>query len=598
MKLKLLLVALMSACCFGASAKIVLKKSVENNMKWESAYVVCQGDTVTYSYVDDTTDKLADNDSLGFLFDDKVIYGNTFSFIVTAQPGETTGLQLLNFAELYEDPNLGLIDDRYDTLVVALRGDVKETWVSTNDNLYIHDDKSFQLINPSGEIIERRNYPENTNNGLRINGPNNILRIFDGKELREYILKTGIDLRLAKDTICEDEDAVFELMLEAEANNGYIRIFDIEEKSFEFNATNSATAISKFPLGENNVRVEVAVYPSTPDFVQKEYREYEFVVNIKQCNQDCNLPELPEVKLAINKDTFCYGEPLYFEVKDWWNISQTDTTVRYKLYLGNDSSGIEAFEYDSISYWDAAPEFSKIKVVRTNGCGRVSTDSINITVIPWLPEIELNVSQNELCIGDTVELVMQNWDEYKKLEKEYNATIRFTLYNGDEYIDDAFRFENTIKVIAKENKYPHPYVVGYLERGGLLCNEVAGFAEYDVKDCNQECIKDTVHIKPVSFDIVQNGVCDFSLVYTLKDSEGCSTYYYIDLDMEDCNGDDTQGIDLVVQNNYVYFNEDTKVSIFSVDGRKVFDGKCDSIKLESGIYIVTTANAYRKVIIK
>lgn len=711
MKLRLLLISLASLLCLGTSAKIVVKKSVEHNLRYQGAYVVFEKDSVTYSYVDDETGNFVS------LMDASGDTGFDIGFYVNHSNGESEFVHENPFSFFPSDgdrvgyADLDLVDGKYttndyssltDSFKIAKRGDWQTVWVSETEPLYLQNIQYFQLTEGYNNVIAENTGDDNYN-ALDVKD-GQYLYVLDGETLNTYRLTSGLQFSLQNDTICLGNDA--KITIHTDCQDFYCDV-NISNSSNYYSLMFKDTSIINIPFSEEGLyyaNVYVGTYTTTKHFVQKGSYVFNREIYVKDCMPKCKDPYYP-VHLSADKWEACVGDSVLIRLNNWWNVKYdteaSNTIINYTFYdLNNTDSISNAFKNDSTIYIKLkTPGRHLYEVRRTDICGNTSSDTISIMVTDCetgcsSPELSENVrllinsssADDTICHRDISIVTIENWD---RIQKESNGNVNYTLeiqpdgrkidlvdgYWSDTFgpglhnfkvtrtdacgrvsIDSIFRLVRPelprLDVSASSNKvcegedilftinnwrevenissYAY-YYVKELESGKIFyfnndtcrvkttdLHSVFGTYRLDVyrnsycgndfyefaieaENCPKECPKDTVHIKPLSFDIVKNGTCDFSLVYTLKDKDGCDLYYAIDLDMENCNNNEDEGdgvINLTVDGNYVYFDEETKVSIFSIDGRKVFDGKFKSVKLDSGIYIITTANAYRKVIIK
>lgn len=599
MKLRLLLSFVFSLLFMGAHAEFA-RRSFDNNMRYRGAYVVDYDESLTYTLYTDDGVMLSGADVYGLT--DGLYNANPFTISLT----DCFEFEMEKENFYWDNPkydiffafSAGFIND---TFKVVSHKREYESWVAEDGDIWLYTN-CFRLTNQEGEIISE-NY---TYGPIYVQGDHNILQCFDGDTMNIHHLSTAYDFRMiSPDTLRYGQDfslfgrvngpngdygyTSLDLDMQCEGESSYYNpIMNIDYGNGDINGKDFILPATNFALGKNHLRANLYTVVETKDFVQKGHLEIlDTVIYV-----ECGLPELPPLKMLVDKDTLCYNDRVVLTVDNWYDMKYPAHfgQTQYRLYGDKET---DAFVYDSThTLRNFNPGRNRITVVRTDVCQRMSIDTVELTVIPELPQIDIDYTK-DLCMGDTLVMTLNNLDQFRDYEKAYNANIRFDKIDAvSGYKRPVFTKHNTEKMLTSD-----PYFI-FLEVSDDRCQANVQEFELNWQNCDQECVKDTVHIKPVSVDVVQNGVCDFSLVYTLKDSEGCSTYYYVDLNMEDCSGVESGTLDLLVQNNYVYLNEETKVSVFSIDGRKVFDGVCDNIKLPSGIYIFTTANAYRKVIIK
>jgi len=718
MRVRLPLLTLASLFCMGASAKPVVEKSIENNLRWDGAYVVCKGDSVTYRYVDDETGELislrdASFDTgydIGFYVNhengaSEFVHENPYTFFPSE--GDQVGYTDLEFLNgKYVTDDFLTSTDKYK---MATYGGWQNVWVSETEPLYITNSSCYQLIK-DGQVISDNN-SINPSGGLDIKGEYNTLRVFDGTTLRTYSLDTDFALIQNSNTICKGNSAVISIKCGTKEFNGIDAYVSSNENvdipRFDFyditpgNDGITNLYFKELPVGNYSINLSIGTYTHTEDFVQKGFYSFERNIVVKDCEPKCK--ELYPVRLFASQRNVCLGDSVYIGLSRWKDVKldaeQSETYINYTIYRNDNIDGdsiSNAFTNDSTHLIKMNKTGRNIfRVFRTDNCGNIFEDTICINVTdcetgcsePELSEdVRLLINgchcNDTICYREGTVIRIENWD---KIQEESNGNVNYTLeiqpdgikvnltdnYWGDS-LDAGFHYFNVVRTDAcgresrdslflfvrpqlphvqvttaetisegediivridnwKELQNLEPYISYYVSldgrtysfyndtchiksseirpsndgyckftvNGGSYCNYETIEMVVKVEEAEKECPKDTVHIKPISFDIVQNGVCDFSLVYTLKDKDGCELFYAIDLDMDDCSGDDGNGvINLTVDGSYIYFDEETKVSIFSIDGRKMFDGKYKSVKLKSGIYIITTANAYRKVFIK
>lgn len=599
MKQKLLLFSMLSMSCWGISAEVV-QKSFEKNLKWEGAYVICEDESITYTYLKDDGSLLSEPDVAGISNGKATTNPYTISLAdcekiekkVSNEYGETKPYKFYTF-----DNGLTI-----DTFRAAVCTPIEEVWVAEQGDIW-PETHCFQLS--FGDKILADN---NTINGpIYVQGDANTLKFFDGDTLRSYLLLTAFAIVPSYetgDTISQYQDAIFNAMWNgpvSEFGYAYVDVrcenegerFDPDGSWHEGQDVFKAPDIAfKLPVGENHVTITAQTYTTTRDFQQKGWYQFDYTVYVK-----CELPELPQIETILFPDiSVCEGdvfvlaidEPLYTSS----DFSEHYNDYRIKYSIKYDNHTFQLNNEREFELHANEPGRHDLIITRTDACKRVSRDSASINVLPKLPRMILEATP-DVCLGDTVQLHLVNWQDLEMLSE---GRVKYTIFDMNNQVlkENAF-IDGQIFYQVCSNLDDNGFIVRRIDACGWEEEEVI---EFHTDNCEDECPNDTIHIKPLSFDIVQNGVCDFSLVYTLKNAEGCTIHYAIDLNMEDCDGnEDASTIDLTIDGQYVVFNEETKVAIFSIDGRKMYDGKYSNVRLESGIYIITTANAYRKVII-
>lgn len=353
---------------------------------------------------------------------------------------------------------------------------------------------------------------------------------------------------------------------------------DCDRVELQINSTNT-NSVEIYPNGLDNV-----VYLSDNALTFNVNQSFSYVY-IAAKNGECYVDDSVKFssvdsryRIAPEKKHINLCEDAILNLKELLNDPYS--FVSYRVFGGEaDYTGTNNTN-DYVSFSKPGTYHVVVWSTEQNGC--IDSAGSFVTVIPT-PKFQLDANVTGLCLGDTVFIRARGMGEGPD-ENMYEI-----MHNG------VPSYENFYSEIITEPGLKM-YDVRVVNKDGCFTEE---HAEFEFKDCNNQCVDDTVHFKAASVDVIKNGTCDFSLLFTSKTDNGCLKYYFIDLDVEDCNGgNENVSIPLVVNGNTVNFESELSVEIFAADGRKVFGGKCKSVKLDTGLYIVTSNGAYRKVLIK
>ena len=307
---------------------------------------------------------------------------------------------------------------------------------------------------------------------------------------------------------------------------------------------------------------------------------------------DCASPYSAEVKLVAKprpekplistsgSTEFCEGESIAL-------TSSTKDAIGYKWSNGENTKSIIVKKADTYN----------VKTIGTNGCESLSsTDNITIRVnsLPATPQIKA-LSDTVFCDGGNVSLVSTpadnsskfGWERNNKVGNDNTSTIKVS---GTELVRGFMidlnncnsKFSNAIQVVKKDN----PSVLTIVPKStySLVARSDKKAEQYVWKLDGkiQTSLVDSL-IRPTdngSYTVMGKNV------YKVKALSGTLTCQSAESEKLDFNPYDAQGLSVFPNpsNGRLYLEslnefKDATINIFTIDGKLVYEGIMDTIKL-------------------
>ena len=108
------------------------------------------------------------------------------------------------------------------------------------------------------------------------------------------------------------------------------------------------------------------------------------------------LHDLPDSSFAVTRDTFCFGQTIYF-VK-----TNAQTLHSYQWHFGDGLADSTDVTYVSKEFANPGPYTATMKAKSNFGC--TSDSIVNLYVIP-LPRADYTITPDSVCLGDTMQFV-------------------------------------------------------------------------------------------------------------------------------------------------------------------------------------------------
>lgn len=535
------------------------EKLVGHNIK------VCANDTVSLRVEDDSTGNVLDTFKIriyretGYGSEEETFSGERlFRF----EQGEKFWIYVNSLIEYVPINSLGdMVYKTYDDTVFVMKCDI-DTFVCEGDSICLNTYDIIKQQGPCYWSTYKYNYTDEMFGGNQKYSDKICLRV---RESTTIVLKDGKGKRYYYNVEAAKKPTL-----------SYDIRRDCDNVEFRVNSQNT-DSLHLYPYGLQNV-----TYLSADALNFNAYDEVGYVYVLAE-NENCSVDD-SVVFHSVNSRYRIAPEKKHIEMCEQELLYLNDLLVDQYNYVSYEVfGGDEVNRGTSDSLFFSTPGTYQVVVWSTDQNGCVDSTGSFVTVHP-IPQFQIESNATGSCVGDTVCIKALAVIDDGPDDNRYEITHEGKVFR-----------ENYYKEIMKEPGWKYFDVLVTNKYGCSSYKQT----EFLFEDCNNQCVDDTVYFKAASVDVIKNGSCDFSLLFSTKTDNGCLKYYYIDLDVEDCNGgNENVSIPLVVNGNTVNFESELSVEIFAADGRKVFGGKCKSVKLDTGLYIVTSNGAYRKVVIK